>query len=72
MSDRLRSFEEQLDCYDERSGELAQNDSRTGLLMTVLDVGPLIATVGDACQFKSRRELSASFGYNVSRTFQWR
>lgn len=46
---------------------LARNDPRTGQLMTVPGVGPLIATaliatVGDARQFKSGRELSAWLG----------
>jgi transposase len=67
MSERLRSFEERLERYDKQIGDLARNDPKAGRLMTVPGVGPLIATaliatVGDARQFKSGRELSAWLG----------
>jgi transposase len=67
MSERLRSFEERLGRYDRQIGTLARSDRRAGQLMTVPGVGPLIATaliatVGDARQFKSGRELSAWLG----------
>ena len=67
MSERLRSFEERLERYDRQIGERARNDPRADRLMTVPGVGPLIvtaliATVGDARQFKSGRELSAWLG----------
>jgi transposase len=58
------SFEERLGRYDKHIGELARQDPRAGRLMTVPGVGPLIAaaliaSIGDARQFKSGRELSA-------------
>jgi transposase len=67
MSERLRSFEERLERYDKQIGDLARNDPKAGRLMTVPGLGPLIATaliatVGDARQFKSGRELSAWLG----------
>ena len=67
MSERLRSFEERLECYDRQTGKLARSDSRAGRLMTVPGVGPLIATaliasVGNARQFKSGREFSSWLG----------
>ena len=67
MAARLRSFEEQLKRYDQQITQLARNDPRAHRLMTVPGVGPviataLLATIGDACQFKSGRELSAWLG----------
>jgi transposase len=67
MSVRLRSFEQRLQRYDQQVKELARGDDRAGQSMTVPGVGPLIATaliatVGDARQFKSGRELSAWLG----------
>ena len=53
--------------YDEKVENPARHDPRTCRLMTVPSVGPLIATallatVGDARQFRSGRELSAWLG----------
>ena len=67
MSERLRSFEQRLERYDQRIGKLARDDKRAGQLMKVPGVGPLtatdlIATVDHARQFKSGRELSAWLG----------
>jgi transposase len=67
MSERLRSFEERLGCYDRQIEKLARSDSRAGRLMTVPGVDPLIATaliasVGNARQFKRGRELSSWLG----------
>ena len=67
MGTRLGSFEQQLERYDQQIAQLARNDARAGRLMTVPGVGPviataLLATVGDARQFKSGRELSAWLG----------
>jgi transposase len=67
MGERLRSFEERLERYDKHVSELARQDPRAGRLMTVPGVGPLIATaliasIGDARQFKSGRQLSAWLG----------
>src|SRR5271169_4461167 len=67
MSERLRSFEERLECYDRQIEKLARSDSRAGRLMTVPGVGPLIATaliasVGNAREFKRGRELSSWLG----------
>lgn len=67
MNDRLRSFEQRLQRYDQQIRELACSDSQTSHLMKVPGVGLLIATaltatVGNARQFKSGRELSAWLG----------
>jgi transposase len=67
MSERLRSFEERLQRYDQQIKEFARSDNQAGQLMKVPGVGPLIATaliatVGNARQFKSGRELSAWLG----------
>jgi transposase len=67
MSERLRSFEQRLQRYDQQIGELAHSDGQASQLMKVQGVGPLIATaliatVGNARQFKSGRELSAWLG----------
>lgn len=67
MVARLRSFEEQLKRYDQQIAQLARDDPRADRLMTVPGVGPviataLLATVGDASQFRSGRELSAWLG----------
>jgi transposase len=67
MNERLRLFEERLKRHDLRIAELARMDERAGRLMAVQGVGPLtttalIAAVGDARQFRSRRELSAWLG----------
>jgi transposase len=67
MVARLRSFAEQLKRYDQQIAQFARNDPRADRLMTVPGVGPviataLLATVGDARQFRSGRELSAWLG----------
>jgi transposase len=67
MGARLPSFEQQLKLYDQQIAQLARNDPKAERLMTVPGVGPviataLLATVGDARQFKSGRELSAWLG----------
>ena len=64
MSERLRLFEERLKGYDSRITGLARNDQQVARLMAVEGVGPitataLVATVGDARQFRTGRELSA-------------
>ena len=66
-SERLRSFEQRLADYDQQILHFARHDARTVRLMAVPGVGPLIATaliatVGDARQFKSGRQLSAWLG----------
>jgi len=63
-SERLRLFEERLKGYDSRITGLARNDQQVARLMAVEGVGPitataLVATVGDARQFRTGRELSA-------------
>lgn len=77
MSERLCSFERRLRRCDQRIGALARGDNQAGRLMKVPGVGPLIATalvatVGNARQFKSGRELSAWLGARPARAFQWR
>jgi transposase len=67
MSERLRLFEERLKEYDSRISGFARNDQQVVLLMAVEGVGPitataLVATVGDARQFRTGRELSAWLG----------
>jgi transposase len=67
MSERLRSFEERIGRYGRQIAALARSDLKGDQLMTVPGLGPLIATaliatVGDAQQFKSGRELSAWLG----------
>jgi len=67
MSERLRLFEERLKGYDSRITGLARNDQQVARLMAVEGVGPitataLVATVGDARQFRTGRELSAWLG----------
>jgi transposase len=67
MIGRLDVFEERLKAYDRRIAMLARNDEQTARLMAVEGVGPLTATalaasVGDARQFRSGRELSAWLG----------
>ena len=67
MSERLRLFEERLKGYDTRITGLARNDQQVARLMAVEGVGPitataLVATVGDARQFRTGRELSAWLG----------
>jgi transposase len=67
MSERLRWFEQRLQRYDQQIEELARGDNQASQLMKVPGVGPLIATaliatVGNARQFKSGRELSAWLG----------
>jgi transposase len=66
MSERLRLFEERLKGYDSRITGFARND-QVVRLMAVEGVGPitapaLVATVGDARQFRTGRELSAWLG----------
>jgi len=66
-TERLRSFEQRLADYDQQILHFARWDARTVRLMAVPGVGPLIATaliatVGDARQFKSGRQLSAWLG----------
>jgi transposase len=67
MSGRLDVFEERLKAYDHRIASLARTNQQTARLMAVEGVGPLTATalvasVGDARQFRSGRELSAWLG----------
>jgi transposase len=67
MSERLRTLEERLARYDHQIETLARHDPRARRLMTTPGVGPLIATaliatVGDARQFRSGRELSSWLG----------
>jgi transposase len=67
MSERLRLFEERLKGYDSRITGFARNDQQVVRLMAVEGVGPitataLVATVGDARQFRTGRELSAWLG----------
>jgi transposase len=67
MIGRLDVFAERLKAYDRRIAVLARNDQQTVRLMAVEGVGPLTATalaasVGDARQFRSGRELSAWLG----------
>ena len=67
MSERLRLFEERLKGYDTRITGLARDDQQVARLMAVEGVGPitataLVATVGDARQFRTGRELSAWLG----------
>jgi transposase len=67
MSRRLDVFEERLKAYDHRIASLARTNQQTARLMAVEGVGPLTATalvasVGDARQFRSGRELSAWLG----------
>jgi transposase len=67
MCERLRLFEERLKEYDSRISGFARNDQQVVRLMAVEGVGPitataLVATVGDARQFRTGRELSAWLG----------
>jgi len=63
----LREVEARLKTVDQRLGEVARHDERCRRLCEVPGVGPLIstaivATVGNAREFKSGRELSAYLG----------
>jgi transposase len=67
MGERLRTFEARLQRYDRQIEKSARDDPRASRLMKVPGVGPLtatalIATVGDARQFKYGRELSSWLG----------
>jgi transposase len=67
MSERLRLFEERLKGYETRITRLARDDQQVTRLMAVEGIGPitataLVATVGDARQFRTGRELSAWLG----------
>jgi transposase len=67
MRERLGTLEERLARYDQQIERFARHDPRARRLMTVPGVGPLIATaliatVGDARQFRSGRELSSWLG----------
>ena len=67
MSERLGTLEERLARHDQQIERFARHDPRARRLMTVPGVGPLIATaliatVGDARQFRSGRALSSWLG----------
>jgi len=67
IGERLKFIEERLRQYDLRIQRLFRQDERCGRLAEVEGVGPLIATalvaaVGNAREFKSRRELAAYLG----------
>jgi transposase len=72
LCERLRLFEEWLKEYDSRISGFARNDQQVIRLMAVEGVGritatTLVATVGDARQFGTGRELSAWLGLTQPR-----
>jgi transposase len=67
LLDELRQLELRIKAFDQRLARAAQGDERCLRLREVPGVGPqiataLVATVGDAREFKSGRELSAYLG----------
>jgi transposase len=77
MCERLRLFEERLKQYDSRISGCARNDQQAVHLMAVEGAGPitataLAATVGDARQFRTGRELSAWLGPDATTLLEWR
>jgi transposase len=64
MAERLRFLDERVSAYDLKIKRLFQQDERCQRLAKIEGVGTLVATalvaaVGNACEFKSGRELSA-------------
>ena len=67
LMDELRQLELRIKAFDQRLERAAQSDERCRRLREVPGVGPqiataLVATVGDAREFRSGRELSAYLG----------
>jgi len=67
IAERLRFLDERVGAYDDRIERVFKQDERCKRLAKIEGIGPLVATamvaaVGNATEFKNRRELSAWLG----------